>query len=152
MSRLLTRILAVVPLAGCSSPWDDLAQRYAVDGEPAGGARRTTVTLAGSNYKGAFLMRGASFGIDEAGVHLAVGKPASYVYPRLQIPVTAVTACSRISWSSGFDTPLWIGDAKVEVVLDGYEGETLAWCEQHQIPIIPREVELEWLWGDRDAG
>jgi hypothetical protein len=152
MPRVPIWISAVCVLAGCSSLWDDLAQRYAVDGEPAGVARRTTVTLAGSNHRGAFLMRGASFGIDEAGVRLAVGKPASYIYPPLRIPLTAVTACSRISWSSGFDTPLWIGDAKVEVVLDGYEGETLAWCERNQIPIVPREVELEWLWGDRDAG
>ena len=133
-------------LCGCSSPWDDLADRYSVVEAPSVAAQNRTITLVGSNHEGAFSMRDiGSFSIDDAGIYMALNKPSGYFDPPVRIPVSAVTACSRISWSPGFDTPLWIGDAKVEIVLNGHERETLAWCHERQIPVVPREVELEWI-------
>ena len=143
----------VCVIAGCSGPWGDLAQRYSADEDGSLGAQGGTISLVGPNYKGRFSIRNlATFTIDDSGLYMAVKKPASYLYPPLKIPPSAVTACSRLTGAQGFDTPLWIGDAKVEIVLDKYEVETLAWCHEHRIPVVPREVELAWIFGQGDAG
>ena len=151
MRRALFCSIAVL-LAGCSGPWDDLAARYKDKDAPSLGDTDRTIVLAGTNHQGAFSMRGlASYQLDKSGVRLAVSSPLSFLYPPVHIPTKAVTACSRISWSATFDTPLWLSDAKVEVVLRGHEKETLEWCKAMSIPVVSRDLEWKWLRGSTEG-
>ncbi len=77
---------------------------------------------------------------------MAFDQPVALFNSPVHIPANAISACSRISWIPEFDTPLWIADAKVEVVLKGYERETLDWCKVMSKPIVPREIESKWLY------
>ncbi len=141
----------VVPLvAGCSGPWDDLAARYPAKSADLLSNRGQTVVLVGTNHRGAYSYQGlASFQLDQSGVRMALAQPISILNPPLHIPVASVSACSRISWIPEFDTPIWVDDAKVEIVLKGYEKETLEWCKTMSIPIVRRETESKWLRGEK---
>lgn len=142
----------VALLAGCSGPWDDLATRYTDKSSSPLARKDRTIVLAGTNHQGAFSMRGlASYELDKSGVRMAVTSPLSVLYPPVHIPTKAVTACSRISWSTSFDTPLWIADAKVEIVLRGYERETLEWCKSMAIPLISRDEQWKLLRGSAES-
>ena len=145
-------ICMIALLAGCSGPWDDLAARYKDANGAAPAHKGRTIVLAGTNHPGAFSMHGlALYELDKSGVRMAVTSPLSFLYPPVHIPTKAVTACSRISWSPGFDTPLWIADAKVEVVLRGHERETLEWCKSMSIPVVSRDLEWKWLRGSTEG-
>ena len=150
--RAILYICTALLLGGCSGPWGDLAARY-VDKSPSALSRNdATVVLEGTNHKATFSVNDlASYQIDKSGIRMAVREPLSWLLPPIRIPVKAVTACSRISWSSGFDTPLWIGDAKVEIVLKGYEQETLQWCKAMSIPVVSRDLEWKWLRSSRQG-
>ena len=145
MRYVVALVLALV-LCGCSSPWDDLAERYpATDKKPLA-KQKQTIILVGTNHEGAFSYRGlASFELDQAGLRMSLDQPAALFSIPVHVPIDSISACSRISWIPEFDTPLWIADAKVEVVLRGYERETLEWCKSMSKPVVSREIESKWL-------
>ena len=144
--RHVPTLFCVLLLCGCSGPWDDLADRYPEKDKKPLAKQKQTIILVGTNHQGAYSYRGlASFDLDKAGLRMSLDQPAGLFNAPIHVPTESISACSRISWIPEFDTPLWIADAKVEVVLKGYERETLDWCKAMSKPVVSREIESEWL-------
>ena len=151
MSRKILLVIAVCFfLVGCSGPWEDLSKLYETPENPKPTIRaqsNKTVVLSGKKHKGAQTFRGiVTSSFDDTGVCLSLESPYSWLHKPLRIPLSAITACSRTQWSSGWDTNLWIDEALVEIAFPDNDQSVLNWCSTKNITKVNRETARKWLY------
>lgn len=150
---LLSVIL--VGLVACSAPWKELQSRYRTeDAVPSVREEGKSIALFATGYKGVFSYRGmVTQSFDSKRVYLALKGPFGITRRQVSIPLSAITACSRTEWRSGWDTNLWLADPRVEISFkDDHDDRILKWCEANHIPLVDSQTQIRLLYPNGNKG
>jgi hypothetical protein len=116
--------------------WDLLQERYAAKGPAPGGS--VSVGEVVVNRKTGFLLYQpynlgrASTTLADAGAHLALSFPRSWIWDPVLLPLKSIRECRKNRSSD--TTTLALREVALDVELGDQEGHVFKWCQYHELP------------------
>jgi len=148
MLRPALIILFIVAGVACGGSYDDLEKAFPAKSElkPRMVASRTIV-LTGKYHSGAENLRGvANVGLTSGFVEIGADKPFALMYSKIQIPVDAITGCSKTCFGpSKWDADLLLNDVGIDIGIENSQ-DVLDWCWDNGLPLISSSARRAWMY------
>ena len=138
--------------AACGGPYNDLEKAFPAKGDLQSKVLTTaTVVLTSKKHSGAYsLRRVANIAVTSKFVEISVDKPFSVFHRKVQIPIEAITGCSKTCFGPGkWDADLLVGELGIQVSIKNSQ-QVLDWCWDNGLPIISGSARRAWMHEGKD--
>jgi hypothetical protein len=150
MKPSLLPLLAVV-LTGCSGPYDDLGQNFAVHTEPKGANTEVRrVVLVSTRHHGAFSYdRVMAVSITSNTVEIRPRFPFSLFQKGIDLPASQVSGCAM--------TCFGVQDKHVDLLFESHGADIsfdapskfIDWCWRNNLPMFSGANKRDWLYSGK---